>query len=370
MARLNKKIIGAIILLLVIIAGLSVLNVKRGGESIKIGVLTPLSGDAAVYGEAVKNGIDLAVQKVNDNGGVLGKKIELIFEDTHLDPKTAVTAVNKLINIDKASFVIVAEGSGATLAVTPFADKSKLVMVVPMASAASIKDAGDFVFRIIPSDGYRGIEMARLATEKNYKKIAILYVNDPYGVGIKDSLKKNFVGEGKEITNEESFESSATDFRTQLTKIKASKSDAIMVEARTEFPTILKESKELGITAQIIASEMLDKSILGRSGKNAEGLLAIDFAPNVDHVNFRNDYKDKYRTEMALYSDYSFDSLMVLVNAIKIADSVNSTKVKDALYDLSYSGATGIIKFDSNGDVEGKDFVISEVKNGEFVEVK
>ena len=370
MNKLSKYIVAFIVVLLAIAIYLLFPDFNKSNAYIKIGVITPLTGDAAIYGEAAKNGIDLAAKKVNDNGGVLGKKIELIYEDTHLDSKTAVAAINKLINIDKVSFVIVAEGSGATLAVTPFADKNKMIMVVPIASVSSIKDAGDFVFRVMPSDGYRGIEMTRLAEEKGYNKIAILYVNDPYGVGIRDSLKKNINRAGKIIVSEESFESSATDFRTQLTKIKAGKPDSIMVAARAEFPIILRESYELGIKAQVIASEMLDKSLLNQAGKSAEGLLAIDFASNTDYVNFKSDYKEKYNSDPTLYSDYSYDSLMVLVEAIKKVGLGNTKKIKDSLYNLIYNGATGIIKFDSDGDVNGKDFVIYQVKNEEFVEVK
>lgn len=371
MNKTTKIIIGIVVVLLVI-AGIwyGVSQKPKEMGVIRIGVFAPLTGDAAVYGDALKKGIDLAADDTNNNGGVLGKKIELVYEDTHLDSNAAVTATNKFINIDKLNMIIAAEGSGATLAAVPLADKTKTIMMVPIASTAAIRDAGDYVFRVIPSDGYRGTEMANLAMQKGYKKIAVLYVNDAYGVGINNLIKETFKGDNRQVVAEESFEPDAKDFRTQLTKIKAANPDAIMIEARKEFPTILKQAKELNINSQMIASEMLTDGLLQEAGSSAEGLMVIDFAPTTDYVNFKAEYKNKYGADPALYSDYGYDSLRVLGMAINNAGSTDSTKIKDVLYNVSYNGATGTVKFDSYGETAEKQFIVYKVENGKLAEVK
>jgi branched-chain amino acid transport system substrate-binding protein len=368
----TTKIIISVIVVLIVIAGIWYFISQKPAEeeTIKIGVFAPLTGDAAVYGEALKNGIDLAAEDINNKGGVLGKKVELVYEDTHLDPNEAVTVMNKFVNVDNIHIVIAAEGSGATLAAAPIADETKTIMMVPIASAATIRDAGDYVFRVIPSDGYRGVEMAKIAMDKEYKKVAVLYVNDAYGIGIDNSIKENFTGDDREVVAEESFESGDTDFRTQLTKIKLLNPDAIMIEARKEFPTILKQAKELNITSQIIASEPLAGDLLQEAGSTAEGLIAIDFAPTTDYVNFKTEYESKYGTDPALYSDYGYDSLRILGIAINNADSTDSTKIKDALYDITYNGATGMVKFDSYGETAEKEFIVYQVIDGNLIEVK
>jgi len=336
---------------------------------IKIGVLTPLSGDAAIYGESLKKGMDLAVEKANVEG-VLGRKVELMYEDTHLDSKTAVSAFNKFVDINKLSLVIVAEGSGATSAVVPLADKTQTLVIIPIASVDSLKDAGDYVFRIIPSDNYRGEQMGRFVKELGYNQAAVLYVNDDYGIGIKNIFSNSFGNAGGQVSITEAFSSGSVDYRSQLTKIKQSNPTVLVVAARKEFPVIMKQKNELGIKSAIIASEMVDTSIIDFARADMDGILTLDFAPATDFVEFRNNFRTKYGIDAPLYSDYGYDSVGVLIDAVKKAKSTNSTKVKNALYNIDYKGATGIIKFDLLGEVTEKLLIPVVVEGGKFIESK
>jgi len=341
----------------------------QGNQPLVIGVFTPLSGDAAIYGAAIQKGLDLALEEVNGEGGVLDRNVKLVYEDTHLDSTTAMNAVTKFIYVDKIPFVIAAEGSGATLAAAPLADKTKTIFIIPVASTGELRDAGDYVFRVIPSDSYRGKELAKLASEKGYKKSAILYVNDAYGVGIKSLFTETFTVMGGQVNTMESFESGSKDFRAQLSKIKAENPAAIIVAARKEFPAILKQAKELDVNSQIIASEIIESSLLKEAGDAAEGVLALDFASPTDYVGFEEKYKEKYGEDPALYSDFGYDALRVLAEGIKKANSVDTGKVKTVLYGLTYHGATGVVKFDDFGEVIEKPFVIYQVQNGAFTDI-
>jgi len=343
---------------------------SQENNSIRIGVFAPLTGEGAFYGNTMKKGLDLAMEDINNEGGILGKQIQLVYEDTYLDPKAAVTAMNKFIHVDKLPIVIAAEGSGATSAAAPLADSTKTLMMIGIASTPTLKDAGDYVFRVIPSDDYQGEEMVRLATELGHENAGILYVNDAYGVGIRDVFSEGFSTVGGVII-EEAFESEATDFKTQLTKIKASNPDVIIMIARKEFPLILKQAKELGLSAQIIASETLkNEELIQASGDSAEGVLITYFSEPIDYVNFKAKFQAKYGADPSSYSDFGYDALQVLAIAIEDAGTTSSEKVKNALYDVVYQGATGIVKFDSNGEITGKPFTIYKVMDGKFENVK
>ena len=369
---MNKNILkGVVSLVLVTTVVLVFVSCSKPKETspIKIGVMTPLTGDAAIYGESLKKGMDLAVEKANVEG-VLGRKIELIYEDTHLDSKVAVSAFNKFVNIDNLDLVVVAEGSGATSAVVPLADKTKTLVIIPIASADSLKTVGDYVFRVIPSDNYRGEKMGKYAKDLGFNKVAVLYVNDDYGIGIKNIFSDSFKKEGGQVFIAETFNSGGVDYRSQLTKIKETNPDAIVIAARKEFPVIMKQKNELGIKARVLASEVIDSSIIESAGSDMDGVLALDFAPATDFVGFKETFKKKYNTEAPLYSDYGYDSIGILIEAIEKTKTTDSTKIKNALYDIEYKGATGLISFNSLGEVMEKTLIPLIVKDGKFVESK
>jgi len=366
MTKSTKIVIGIIILVIVVGAIWYAVSREPEEEVIKIGVIVVLSGDAAIYGEDARKGLDLALEEINKEGGVLGKKIELIYEDSRLDPKEAVTAMNKFTSIYRLPIVIIAEGSGPTSAVAPLADSNKTLLMVSIASTPTLKDAGDYVFRTMLSDDYQAFKMIEISKDLGFKNAAILYVNDTYGIGIKDVFSERFEEFGNVIMKE-SFEDSATDFRAQLTKIKSSKPDVIIIVARKEFPLILKQAKELGLNSQIIASETLkDESLIKESGDAAEGVLIPFVAESLGYSEYKTKYKEKYGEEPVLYGNFSYDALRVLIIAIQNAGSIDSEKVKNALYDVVYEGASGLVKFDSNGEVIEKPFNMYKVVNGKI----
>ncbi|MCX6715421.1 MAG: ABC transporter substrate-binding protein [Candidatus Taylorbacteria bacterium] len=358
--------VAGIIVVLVIIAAVSASQKPTEIGPIKIGVFTPLTGDAAVYGESLKKGLTLAVEDANKDG-VLGRKIELVYEDTHLDNKTAVNVMNKFISIDKFPIIIAAEGSGATTAAVPLADKTKTITIIPVASAASLKDAGDYVFRVIPSDDFRGLQLGKLANHLGYETAAIFYVNDDYGIGIRDLFKSSFTALGGQVVGMESFASGDTDFRSQLTKVKSVNPDVILLAARKEFSVILKQLKTMSIVSKVLAPEILDSDIIKASGSVGEGVVTLGFASTTDYIGFADKYKTAYGATPALYSDFGYDALGIIVAAIRDSGSVDSTKLKNDLYKIEYKGATGLIKFDQNGEVMPKPLITYIVKNGVFV---
>ncbi len=371
MKKQNKVFTISAIIITFIIVGLVIsINIisKVEATTYKIGVIAPLTGEAATYGLAAKAGLDFAVEELNIKGGVLGKKIELVYEDSMLDNKRAVSIMNKFVSVDDFDVVIVADGSGPTLAVAPIAEANKVLMIGTLGSTPELNEAGDYVFRTVPSDSAQAKEMARIVASLGLDNVALFYVNDAYGVGIKNKFEEDFSGR---IVASESFEHESADFRTQLIKIKDADPEVMILVARKELPTILKQMKELNINLTIIGSETTkDADLIQKAGSAAEGMLSVYYAKAEDYVNYKDRFVQKTGKEVPVYSEYSYDGVMVLAKAIEKAGSFDVETIKSELYNIRYLGATGVVSFDESGEVKDKPFSIFKVKNGNFVEIE
>lgn len=337
-------------------------------STIKIGVIAPLTGEAASYGQAAKQGLDFAVQEINNKGGIDGRMIELVYEDSKLDPVEAVNIMNKFINVDNLELFIIADGSGDTMAIAPLADQNKVLMIGSLASSPKLTGAGEYFFRTVPSDAYQGKEIARIADEKGFKRIAILNTNDAYGEGIKQVFSDNT---NADIVATESFSNGDTDFRTQLTKIKGRNPDAIVLVARSELPNILKQMRTLGIDSAVIGSETTkNQESIDAAAKSAEGMYSVFFSEPNDYAGYKENYEEKYGVAPDALGYYSYDALHILSIAIDTADSTDPTVLKDELAETVWYGATGIVSFDDQHDVKESAFSLFKVENGKFVEVE
>jgi branched-chain amino acid transport system substrate-binding protein len=343
-------------------------------QDIKIGVLFPMTGDAASYGEKGKKAIDLATEEINAKGG---KKVSAIFEDSRAEPKTGVTAAQKLIDVDKVPVIVGDIVSSVTLAIAPAAEKGQVVVIAPTSSAPGITNAGNYIYRVWPSDLVEGTKIAELAAGKGYKNIAILHLNNDYGSSIADIFKKTLEGKGSKVVLSEGYLDKATDFRAVLTKIAGLKPDAIYVAGYfADTARILKQAKELGIQSQILGTTAIeDPEFLKLAGNSAEGMiypLATGFDPTIIKTPqveaFVTAFKKKYNTEPGWVEAHSYDAFMLSYQAANsINGQVTGTGLKSYLDgNKDYEGVTGKIAFDQNGDVL-KPVVFKTIQNGKFV---
>ena len=166
---------------------------KKELEEIKIGAIMPLTGELATYGEPVKKGMELALEEINAKGGINGKPLKIIFEDDLGGPKTAVTVFNKLIDNEKVPIILGPLTSSASMATAPIAERRKVVQLSTMAGTIDLKYAGDYVFRVFASNEYQSKSIANKAIDVfNAKRAAILYINNAYGQGSKEVIKKRY----------------------------------------------------------------------------------------------------------------------------------------------------------------------------------
>ena len=346
--------------------------VQENLVSYKIGVMLPLTGDLAHLGQPSSNAVKLAVDDMNEKNGVKGHQIELVIEDSKCNPKEASTVVNKLISVDKVIAIIGEFCSSASLAAIPVAEQSKIPMISPASSNYKISDSGDYIFRTFPSDALQGKEGARIAHNLHYDKVALFYINNDYGVGLKEVFSNKIKELGSEVVIVEQHNQGDTDFKTQLAKIKAAKPDGIyLITYPAEGAILLKQAKELAIKVPVLGTETLkDESFLKLASGSAEGIMmtfpSLDKSSN-EYVNFENRYKEIYGNDPAAYSPEAYDAAVVLMKALEISDG-SSTGIKNALYTIQgHKGASGEISFDEKGDVE-KPYSLYKVEKGKYVE--
>jgi len=199
-----KKYLVPIIVVIIIIILVVIFYKPQPEDIIKIGIIGPLTGNAGEYGQNIKNALGMALEEINKTGGVKGRKLQLIYEDSACEPAKGVTAIQKLINVDEISIVIDMACSSVALAEAPIAETSKVLLMLSTASNYKIKDAGEYIFRVFPSDAFQGKELAEFIISSNYKKVAVIYINNDYGFGLQKVFSEEFKQLGGKIVAIES----------------------------------------------------------------------------------------------------------------------------------------------------------------------
>jgi branched-chain amino acid transport system substrate-binding protein len=342
-------------------------------ETIKIGFIAPLTGDGAIYGESSRGGVQLAVDEINAEGGVNGKQLEVVYEDGKCEGKSGATAANKLINVDKVVVIVGTVCSAETLGAAPIAEASKVVLLSAASSNPKITDAGDYIFRTWPSDNFQGNDMANyLYTTRGFRKVATIYQNSDYNIGLANAFKAAFEALGGQVVAAEVYEPTAKDFRTQLAKLKDAAPDAIfMVPYTAEAGLLVKQTRELGISLPLFGPETFGaQDVIDSGGESVEGVIYT--TPKFDEkdpltAGFIADYKAKFGKDSPFYviSANSYDGVRIVADCMR-TDGVSSEAIKACLYEVSaYPGTAGELTIDSNGDAL-KSFQFMQIKDGKL----
>jgi branched-chain amino acid transport system substrate-binding protein len=298
------------------------------GGVIKIGATLPLSGWAASYGKNAQLGVDQAVKEFNDSGGIGGKKVEVIYEDTAADPKQAVTALQKLIEVDKVTVNVGTMFSGEALAQGPVAARSKMILVTGMASHPDITKPGPDIFMLTPQPNQEAALVARYAAVKlGLKRIAFFGSDGDYARAVAEVIKTEFAKDGAELLSSEFYTSDTTDFKTALTKAKALNPDGVYIAGGpADSAQITRQMTELGIKAQVMGSNMfMDPSVIEAVGPDLmEGVFCANGAPVSDAgKKFVADFITRYKAAhngaeppgITTYSTY--DSALLALTAMR-----------------------------------------------------
>ena len=351
---------------------------KGSGKEIRVGEYGSLTGGIATFGISTKNASEMAFDEINKKGGVLGKQIKLLVEDDQSKPEEAGTAVTKLINQDHVVAMLGHVASSHSLAAAPICQSNKVPMISPSSTNPRVTQVGDYIFRVCFTDTFTGEVVAKFAFDTlKVRKVAILVdVRSDYSVGLQTFFGEAFKRRGGEIVANQSYSQGDSDFRAQLTQIKATNPDAIYVPGYyTEVGTIVHQGRDLGITVPFLGSDGWDSPKLWEIG--GEALNGSYFAnhysvddPNPAVQRFVAAYKARYKAVPDALAALAYDAARILADAIRRAGSTAGDKLRDAIaVTKDFPGVTGKITLNADRNPI-KPAVMLRIENGRFVYVE
>lgn len=348
------------------------------GDTVKIGGLAPLTGDVSQYGIAVRNAILMAVEDINEAGGILGgRQIEFICEDEKGDATEATTAYTKLVDNDGIVALLGDVTSAPCKAVAARAAADNLPMLTPSGTDAEITTIGENVFRTCFIDPYQGQLMANYAAKKlGAKTAAVLYDSgDSYSTGIANAFVEAAKEEGMTITNQEGYASGSTDFNSQLTKIKSSNPDVLLLPVYySDVALIVSQIKQQNITSTLLGADGWDgvaakldattKDVVADKAYFCSQYSAVSDDPELQA--FLTEYKERYGEDANMFAVLGYDSMHIMAEAIDKAGSTDSDAIIQALGETNYDGLTGTTKFNDQRNPVREAIITSFDENGAY----
>jgi branched-chain amino acid transport system substrate-binding protein len=374
MNKITKIIISFVVLVIIVLLVISS-SKQAASNSIKIGVVSFPTGPAAAFAKISLNGISLAVDDINKSGGVKGRNIEVVIEDYAYDKKRAVPAYEKLKAQGIKFFFL--DGSSAAAAVGPVIRADGNLSVVPSAAIPSYKDGNPLTCRLaLTADSY-GPAMAEFIAKKFSKpRVAFLMPNNDYGQGIQDKTIERLKALGGTIVDQEKFDQTASDFRTQITKLKGLEKDYDVLVTTNIYNTVepmFKQIHDLGLTKPIVSENWTTMNPQFKNRDLEEGVLYADYAytsdpaenenPNVSA--FKSAYKERHGEYPSPHAANSYDSIQLLAKGLANANDQTPASVSDYFINKlgTYAGVSGPFAFNSDCEVD-RGITMRIVKNG------
>ena len=349
------------------------------GDTIKVGGVLEMTGGSASFGISSKNGIDLALKKINEKGVLGGKKLSLVVADTKSEASEATNAMQKVISQDKVVAVIGPNQSSAVIAAGAINNGSKVVDITPMGTNPDVtvdpktKKVKPYSFRTCFIDPFQGTVMASFASNELKVKKAAIYIDNTsdYAKGLAQFFKENFVKNGGQVVIEEAYLQKDTDFKSTLTKIKAAKPDFIYIPGYyQEVGLIVKQAREMGINVPMAGGDGWDSAklpeIAGKAALENTFFSSLYSPDDTSDLNkeFVAEYKKAYNTNPDVFAALAYDSALLVAKAIEDAGSADPAKIAEAMAKIKgFKGVSGEVTFNEEHNPI-KSAVIIEHKDG------
>lgn len=331
----------------------------QGGfeKPIKIGLILPMKGNLEIYGTLCKNAIDLAVEEVNDKGGILGRKIEVLPGDDTANEKVAANITNQYVDIQKVSAIVGPYTTQSSTLAAPVANKAGVPMITIRASDANITQIGNYIFRACYVNTYQGTILGRFAGQDlKLKRVAVMYnTSNPDAKALIDNFRQEFGKSGGTLVGEQSYDPNTTDFTAQVSEVAKASPDAILL---TDFDNkdglIIKKAADMGVKCAFLGTDLWNpENLLKVAGNAAVGsYFTAHFSPNDPDKKvqeFVDLYNSDYGTKPGPSAALSYDAISLVIEAIKRANSSDPGKIRDALASIkNFKGATGTFSFDKD----------------------
>lgn len=347
-------------------------------DTIKFGVVGPHSGDLAPYGIPSVNAAEIVAAKINANGGIGGKQVELLVEDTACDSKTATDVATKLVS-DGVQVVLGGICSGSTKAALPIYLDAGVLVMSPSATNPALTQSGDYpnFFRTIAPDDAQAALDVQFATEKlGLKKIAVVHDKGDYGKGFAEFAKMFIEKAGKaEVVLFEGITPGALDYAAIVNKVKKSKADGLIYGGyHPEASKIVGTMKKKRLKIPFISDDGVQgKAFIDLSAANAEGVYASgpkDTSSNPLDKLAKEEHQAKYKAAPGQFYENAYTAMLAMSAAIEKAGTTDLAELKKVLMSEKVDTTIGKISFDERGDAIGAGFSVYQVQNGVFVELK
>src|SRR5215472_3271592 len=347
-------------------------------DTVKIGVILPLTGSQAAFGEALKNGYTIAVDEINARGGVLGKKVELDIYDDQSKPDQAVQGVSKLVDQDHMPIILGSFSSESTKAIVPAVTQRQIPLIIPAANADNLMESNSpWIFRICAGAAdYARATIAFLKDNGAPKTMAIVYENTNFGQGAMKAMSAAAQGAGIKVVALESYEAKSPDYRAVLQRVKRAAPDVVyFCSYLLDATTLMRQSQEIDLNPRYYTSAgtgfaTVEFPTAKGAGKNAEYTFSVSqWLPTARWTGSREfdaEYFKRYNIHPTHHGMFAYATLQVAVRAINDAKSLDSAKVRDALKNLNLSMTPfGPVKFDGNGQNQHP-VMITQVLGGQY----
>ena len=346
---------------------------SSGGQqaaSFRIGVMESLTGAGVTYGTVANQAKQMAADEINAAGGINGRRLEFVVEDSQCSAKGAITAYNKLTNVDGVKIILGTSCSSAMLGAAPLAEADGVILFSGLASNPDIANAGDYIFRTQISDIQVGTDTGNTLWADGVRDLATITEATDYAEGVRRTSVAQFEKRGGRVVAEERYSSDVTDFRSQLGKLFSANPNALHLASQSEFAAgaIIKQARELGYEGPIYAETVsVGTTALEIAGDAATGMKAItaDLDPDNEQAqevlaNFRERYN--YVT-LPWHLGSAYDDVYIAAECLKQTnDDQDADGFRDCMYGITWSGAIGdSYSFDADGEVVGLSRVVVEV---------
>ncbi|MDA8123259.1 MAG: ABC transporter substrate-binding protein [Deltaproteobacteria bacterium] len=338
-----------------VVLGLCIGSVVVAAETLKVGIVLPLTGEQAKFGEIEKRSFEMAAEEINGKGGVNGKKLELLFEDDTGKPDVGRSAVEKLISREKVPVLTGGYSSSVTAAATAVAQQFKVPFMVTTGSADKITESGyDYVFRINPpASEYPAAVVTFLEQVVKPKTAVILYENSLFGQSSSKSFEEDCQKLKIDVVAKEGYHKGAVDFKPLLTKVKSLNPDLVyMVSYVMDASLLMRQAKELDLNPKLFiggGAGFTLPEFHKNAGDAAEyvfsAALWVETAPYPGAREYFDKYAKKYKEDTEYHGAEAYASLYVVADALKRAKTITPKDVRDALATTDMKTAFGPVKF-------------------------
>ena len=367
---MNKRLLTAIIIAAVALAIWACGDTDESVAPYRIGVMESLTGPGESYGTVASQSKQMAADEINAAGGVNGRPLELVVEDSQCSAKEAVAAYNKLTGVDGVKIILGTSCSGAMLGAAPLAEADGTILFSGLASNPDIAKAGDYIFRTQISDVEVGIGTGNLLWNDGIRRLATMTEATDYAEGVRITTVEQFNKRGGQVAAQESYASDITDFRSQLSKLFDAEPDALHLAPQSEFSAgiIIKQARELGYQGPIYAETIsVGTTALEIAGDAATGMKAVtaDLDPgNAKSQEVLANFRERYNyVTLPWHLGSAYDNVYITAECLKkTGDDQDADGFRDCLYDITWSGAIGEnYSFDADGEVVGLSRLVVEV---------